>query len=296
MNTEKYKGTWTALITPFKNGELDYDAIDQLIEQQIEGGVRGILVIGTTGESPTLSDEESLQLIDHTVKKVAGRCLVMAGTGTNNTAKSVKKTKVASALNPDAILVVNPYYNKPTQTGLYLHYKTIAQSTELPVFVYNIKGRTGVNVETETLMKLAADVPNIIGVKEASGDLDQIHEVCEKRPEGFIVLSGDDGITVETMKKSGVDGVVSVASNILPHDVSKMINAGLEGDWETAEQMNNELNNFFETMFVETNPIPVKWVAHKLGWCTAEYRLPMCEPSEETKQTLDQLISTYDFS
>lgn len=293
MNTEIFKGTWTALITPFKNNKIDYDAIDQLIERQIKGGVTGILVIGTTGESPTLSDGESLQLIEYTIKQVAGRCLVMVGTGTNDTAKTVKKTKAASELHPDAILVVNPYYNKPTQQGLYLHFKAVAEATPVPVFVYNIKGRTGVNVETGTLMTLAEDVQNIVGVKEASGDVEQIHQVCQKRSEGFIVLSGDDGITYDTMKKSGVDGVVSVASNIVPEKVSAMVSAGLHGDWGVAKQINEELSELFETMFVETNPIPVKWVAHLLGLCSAEYRLPMCEPTEQTKQILDTLISSY---
>jgi 4-hydroxy-tetrahydrodipicolinate synthase len=294
MKTQHFRGTWTALITPFKDDDaIDYDAVNVLIDKQIEGGVTGILVIGTTGESPTLSDDECDVLVKHTVAYVNGRCLVMAGTGTNSTKKSIEKTKRASALRPDVLLVVNPYYNKPTQRGLYLHFKAVAEATDLPVLVYNIKGRTAINVETDTLMKLAEDVQNIIGVKEASGDLDQIKAVCDARPDGFVVLSGDDGITFQTMKDFGVDGVVSVTSNVLPKKVSNMVTAGLEKKWDEAEALNTELQEFFSCMFIETNPIPVKYAVKRMGLCTLKYRLPMCEPSDENKKAVGEVLKKF---
>lgn len=282
MDTSKFKGVWTALITPFTSeNKIDYDALKKLVEHQITGGVTGILVIGTTGESPTLSDEECKELITKTKELIDGRCLLMAGSGCNCTDKSLKKT--AAACEADCLLVVNPYYNKPTQKGLYLHFKAVADSTDLPVFLYNIKGRTGINLETETLVKLANECPNIIGVKEASGDLEQIKEVCEKRPEGFIVLSGDDGITGKIMREYNADGVVSVASNLIPEKIVELVNT-------LDEELDEKLQSFFDTMFIETNPIPVKYAAHLMGFCKPNYRLPMCEPEQETIDKLKELL------
>ena len=284
MDTSKFKGVWTALITPFTDeNKIDWKALAKLVENQISGGGTGSLVIGTTGESPTLSDEECKELIQKTKELIDGRCLLMAGSGCNCTEKSLKKT--ANATNADCLLVVNPYYNKPTQKGLYLHFKTVADSTDLPIFLYNIKGRTGINLETDTLLKLAEDCPNIIGVKEASGDLEQIKEVCERRPEGFIVLSGDDGITGKIMREYKADGVVSVASNLIPEKIVELT--------ETLdENLDQELQPFFDTMFIETNPIPVKYSAHLMGLCKANYRLPMCEPEAETINKLKSVINT----
>lgn len=284
MDLTKFHGVWTALITPFTdNNQIDWDSLAKLVEHQITGGVTGILVIGTTGESPTLTEEECHELITRTKELIAGRCLLMAGSGCNCTASSLKKTAAAKSAGADCLLVVNPYYNKPPQKGLYLHFKSIADSTDLPIFLYNIKGRTGVNLETETLLKLAADCTNIIGVKEASGDLDQIQEVCERRPEGFIVLSGDDGITGKIMRDFGANGVISVASNIIPSKVVELVKT-------KSETLDTELQPFFDSMFIETNPIPVKYTASLIGLCQPNYRLPMCEPSEETKEKLKQLI------
>jgi 4-hydroxy-tetrahydrodipicolinate synthase len=283
MDTSQYKGVWTALITPFTDDhQIDWDALKKLIEHQIAGSVTGILVIGTTGESPTLTPKECTELIERAKKIIDGRCLLMAGSGSNCTQTSIQKTIKAESAGADCLLIVNPYYNKPTQHGLYLHFKAIADATTLPVFLYNIKGRTGVNLETETLLQLANDCTNIIGVKEASGDLEQIKEVCEKRPEGFIVLSGDDGITYQVMKEYGADGVVSVASNIIPAKLTQMVN-------NLDSQLNDELQDFFDKMFVETNPIPVKYLASLMGYCQPNYRLPMCQPTDKTKETLKQL-------
>jgi len=278
MEAKKLQGTWTALITPFKkNGSIDWESFDLLIKRQKEAEVTGILLSGTTGESPTITDAECIDLIKRAKEKAEGKCLIMVGTGTNNTEKSIHKTKEAEKAGADVVLLVNPYYNKPTQHGLYLHFKTIAKSTNLPVVLYNIKGRTGVNLETETLVKLANKVKNIIGVKEASGDLDQIKSVCDQKLENFIVLSGDDNITFQIIKDYGVNGVISVASNIIPEKMVKMINLSLNKETEEAGKINDELESLFKILFIETNPIPIKYAAYEMGLCQNIYRLPMCE-------------------
>lgn len=283
MDREQLQGVWTALVTPFDENEgVDYPSLEKLIDHQLTGGVKGILINGTTGESPTLSDDEVDEMVRFTKKKIDGKCLLMVGTGTNNTKKSIEKTARAKEAGANLILLVNPYYNKPTQQGLYLHFKSIAQSTDLPVILYNIKGRTAVNLETDTLLKLATEVENIIGVKEASGDLEQISLVCSKRPENFAVLSGDDNVTSAIIHNFGADGVISVASNIVPGKMVRLVAAGLKKDWEEAEKINEELQGLFQVLFVETNPIPVKYAASKMGLCRNVFRLPMCPIGEKT--------------
>lgn len=291
MEKKKLKGVWTALITPFKkDGSIDWEAYDKLIEKQLEAKVVGILISGTTGESPTLTDEECIELVKKAKEKVAGRCIIMAGTGTNNTEKSIYKTKLAKDAGADMIILVNPYYNKPTQEGLYRHFKAIAESTNLPIILYNIKGRTCVNLETSTLIRLANEVKNIVGVKEASGDLAQIKSVCEERPKDFMVFSGDDNITFQIIKDYGVDGVISVASNIIPKEMIEMVNKTLSGEIEKAEELNKKLEPLFKTLFIETNPIPVKYAAYEMGLCKNIYRLPMCEISEEHGKQVKELL------
>ncbi len=291
MDTNKLKGVWTALITPFnEDGSIDFEAFDVLLDKQIESKVTGIVICGTTGESPTLEDDECILLIKKAKERVARRCLVMVGTGTNNTKKSIDKTKKAEEAGADVILLVNPYYNKPTQNGLYLHFKTIAEETKLPVVLYNIKGRTGVNLETATLVKLTKEIKNIIGVKEASGDLEQIKNVCEQKIENFTVLSGDDGITFQTMRDCGVGGVISVASNIIPNDIVEMVNALLDKDFEKAEIINNKFESLFKNLFIETNPIPVKYAAYKMKLCQNIYRLPMCPIGDDNAKIVDKTL------
>jgi 4-hydroxy-tetrahydrodipicolinate synthase len=291
MNSEKFKGVWTALITPFqKDDSIDWQAYEKLIAKQVESGITGIVISGTTGESPTLSDDEVAKLVKKAKEKVASKCLVMAGSGTNNTQASIVKTKMAEDAGADAILLVNPYYNKPTQQGLYLHFKAIADSTKLPVILYNIKGRTGVNLETATLCRLAGEVKNIIGVKEASGDLNQIKSVCGQKLENFVVLSGDDNITLKIIKDYGANGVISVASNIVPEEMIKMVNLALSGKIQEAEEINAKLDLLFRVLFVETNPIPVKYAAYKMNLCQNAYRLPMCEISKENGKKVEELL------
>lgn len=295
MENNKYKGVWTAMITPFnEDGSIDWRSFDKLIERQVEAKVTGIIINGTTGESPTITDEECIDLIKRAKEKVGDKCFIMAGTGTNNTKKSVEKTKSAEEAGADIVLLVNPYYNKPTQKGLYLHFKTIAESTSLPVFLYNIKGRTGVNLETTTLYKLATEVKNIVGVKEASGDLNQIKSACELELNDFTVLSGDDNITLEIIKNYEADGIISVASNIVPKDMVEMVSSALKKDFANAEEVNAKLADLFKILFIETNPIPVKYASYKMGLCQNIYRLPMCEIAEENGGQVEAVLKKMD--
>jgi 4-hydroxy-tetrahydrodipicolinate synthase len=288
---KKYAGTWTAIITPFKDdGSLDEEALRGLVRRQVDGGVTGVVPVGTTGESPTTTMEEDRKIFEIVVDEVGGRALVMAGTGSNSTADAVKYTKNAKEAGCDCCLVVSPYYNKPTAEGLRRHYAEVA-NVGLPVIVYNIKGRTGANIETDVLMEIA-EHEMVVGVKEASGDLDQMKEVIERSTDDFCVLSGDDGLTLDLIRMGG-DGVVSVASNIVPGQISEMVNHALEGNFEEAEKIGSHFEQFFNDLFCETNPIPVKYVAHKMGLCGLNYRLPMCEPSSEGMETLDQLMKNY---
>ena len=285
------KGVHTAIVTPFKNDEsIDYEQLRKLIDYQVENGVAGIVPCGTTGESPTLSEDEQLEVIRETIRAVDGRALVIAGAGSNSTRHAIHLSQKAQDLGADAILSVNPYYNKPTQEGLYRHFKAVCDSVKIPVILYNIKGRTGVNVETATLLRLIEDCKNLVAVKEASGDLNQINDVIRQSPEGFFVLSGDDGLTLDLIK-SGGDGVVSVASNIIPREMTELVNSALEKNFEKAEALNEKLHPFFKAIFLETNPIPIKAALAATGKISEVYRLPLCEMTPENKDQLRQVMS-----
>lgn len=315
MTKRKYAGTWTALITPFKkDGSLDEDALRKIVRRQAENGVAGVVPVGTTGESPTTTadeDERIFKIVVDEVKKIAEgggpKIMVIAGTGSNCTREAIEHTEAAKRAGVDACLVVTPYYNKPTPKGLKLHFKAVAD-LGLPVVVYNIKGRTGINIDTDTLMEIAAH-PMIVGVKEASGDLAQMKEVLVRRDElegdgrggelagssggrEFAVLCGDDGLTLELIKMGG-DGVVSVASNLMPAEVSQMVDLALDGKFEEAGVLNEKLARLFKDIFVETNPIPVKYIASRMGLCELKYRLPMCEPGEKAVAVLEETTKFY---
>lgn len=283
-----YKGVFTALITPFTDyGTVDYAALERIVEYQIEKGIDGLVPCGTTGESPTLSHEEHDRVIAQTIKFAHGRVPVIAGTGSNATNEAIRLSQHAQDAGVDAVLLVNPYYNKPTQTGLYRHFRAIADSVSVPCVLYNIKGRTGVNIETDTLLKLVHDCPNIRAVKEASGNLDQMSDVIARSPENFTVFSGDDNLALELIRRGG-DGVISVASNLFPFEMAELAHAALDHDFEKAEKYNEILAPFFKACFLETNPIPIKSAMAHYGHCQEIFRLPMCplEKSEHREELI----------
>ncbi len=271
-----FKGVFTALVTPFTStGAVDISALQRLVEYQIEAGVDGLVPCGTTGESSTLSHEEHDRVIDLTVKFTRGRVPVIAGTGSNATSEAIQLSQHAEQAGVDAVLQVNPYYVKPTQKGLYLHFKAVAESVSIPCILYNIKSRTGVNLENPTLLRLMGENENIIGVKEASGSLAQMKNLISLRNDKFIVLCGDDNMTVDLIEAGG-DGVVSVAANLIPHQMREMVHSALEGDFARARELEKRLTPFFQACFVETNPIPIKTAMAMKGWCNESFRLPIC--------------------
>lgn len=286
------KGVFTAIVTPFKkDGSLDEGALCNLIKEQIDAGVTGIVPCGTTGESPTLTYEEHDRVIEISCREAKGKCLIVAGTGSNSTDEAIMMTEHAKKAGADYSLQVVPYYNKPTQNGLFNHFKEIAEKVDLPLVVYNIMGRTGVNLATSTLVELAK-VKNIIGVKEASGSIQQIMDVIKKVPENFSVLSGDDNLTLPLMAAGG-HGVISVASNVIPGKIVELVNLGLKNDFVGMRRMHYQLDEIFGKLFIETNPIPVKKILALKGKIQSSYRLPLCEPEQGTVKILEELIKKY---
>ena len=277
-----WTGLGTALVTPFKaDGSLDEPAIRRLAQRQVEEGVHFVVPCGTTGESPTLTREEHLRVVELVVDAVAGRIPVLAGAGGYNTHEVVELARALEHLGAQGILSVTPYYNKPTQDGLVRHYETIAAGTSLPVIVYNVPGRTGCNVEPRTLARLAA-VPTIVGVKEASGNMTQICEVMRLVPDDFIVLSGDDAMALPVMAVGG-RGLISVASNVVPAAMAGLVEAAERGDFAAARSAHQRLIKFMLVNFVESNPIPVKAAMAMLGLLEEHYRLPMVPPSAASR-------------
>jgi len=269
------------MVTPFTStGAVDVGSLKRLVEYQIESGVDGLVPCGTTGESSTLSHEEHDRVIALTVQFARGRVPVIAGTGSNATSEAIQLSQHAQQAGVDGLLLVNPYYVKPTQKGLYLHFKAVVDAVSIPCILYNIQGRTGVNLETDTLVRLMNDCENIVGVKEASGSLKQMKEVLSLRRDGFVVLSGDDNMTVDLIEAGG-DGVISVASNIVPGEIRAMVRHALEGDLNRARELEARLMPLFKACFVETNPIPIKTALSMYGWCKEMFRLPMCTLSDD---------------
>ncbi len=289
-NLEGLKGCGTALITPFlSNGGLDEKALASLVRWQIQEGIHFLVPCGTTGESPTLKHDEHLAVVDITVKTAAGRVPVIAGAGGNDTAKVISLIAELKKLGVDGILSVSPYYNKPTQEGIYQHFRALAESTDLPIIVYNVPGRTGSNILPETILRLA-QIPNIAGVKEASGDISQIGEICTKAPEKFRVLSGDDSLTLPVIALGG-HGIISVASNEAPGMMSRFASACLEGKWEEARDWNRKLYPLMKINFVETSPIPVKAALSMMGKIQEVYRLPLVRISEGARTRVSAVLS-----
>ncbi|MDR0800385.1 MAG: 4-hydroxy-tetrahydrodipicolinate synthase [Endomicrobium sp.] len=287
-----FSGVYTALITPFKDGKVDFDVLKRLIENQYENGVDGIVPCGTTGESPTLTYEEHETVIEFCVKNAKGRIKVLAGTGSNSTDEAIHFTRSAKNAGCDGALVVSPYYNKPTQKGLYLHFKTIADTVNIPIVLYNIAGRTSVNIEPATIAKLFKDCKNIIGVKEASGSVDQMSVIKSLVPD-IELLSGDDALTLPLLSIGGV-GVISVLSNIVPSEIVSLVKTFEKGDIKEAMKIHYRLFPLIKSMFIETNPIPVKTAASLLGMCRADLRLPICEMEETNRLKLEKILKDFD--
>ncbi len=280
------KGLGTALLTPFKGGEVDYSAFAATVDWQVEAGTDFLVPLGTTGETPTLSDSEKLQVLQVTLKHAQGRP-VMAGVGTNSVSGTLANLRLLQ--DADAFLVVVPYYNKPPQRGIYEYFKAVAGATAKPVYIYNVPGRTGSNIEAETTLALARDIPNIAGIKEASGNMAQIRAILEGRPRGFSVLSGNDDDTCALMK-DGADGVISVASNVMPSAMADFVHALQAGKFAEAEEMDKKLHPFFKALFVEPNPIPAKAAMAQLGLMENSLRLPLVKATPQTEQLLKDIL------
>jgi len=289
---KKFHGSIVAIVTPFKNDKVDEKTFQDLIEFQIKNGTHGIVPCGTTGESPTLSTEEHERVIGLCIEAVKGRVPVIAGTGSNSTAEAVVLTKHAARAGADASLQVSPYYNRPTQEGLYRHFKTIAESVDIPIILYNIQGRTAVNIEPQTIARLAQECKNIIGVKEASGSLAQMSEIKRLCPREFLLISGDDALTLPLMAIGGV-GIISVAANIIPKDVAQMVEAVQKGDLQKARELHYKMLPLIHALFCETSPAPVKTAMGLMGLCSADVRLPLAPMSVAGLAKLKAALKDY---
>lgn len=288
-----FQGTHTALITPFRNGEVDTEAFRALIDRQVKGGVDGIVPCGTTGESPTLGRKEHLRVIELAVEYAAGRIKVIAGTGANATSEAIHLTTEAAKLGVDATLQVCPYYNKPSQEGLYQHYRAIAQCSDLPIMLYSIPGRSVIEIAVDTIARLAADCPTIIANKEAGGDPERVTQIKAALPDDFQILSGDDPLTIEFMKRGAV-GLVSVASNLIPDVMSNLVRAMAEGRVDDAEDIQAQYGTLLTTlMSIDTNPVPIKSAVAMQGHCTDELRLPLVNLSAENTAVLRDAMASY---
>ena len=285
----KLEGVYTALVTPMaSDGTLDEKALRRLVDFQVEGGVNGLVPVGTTGESPTLDGDECKRVIRIVVEQARGRAQVIAGAGSNSTAEAIHYARDAREAGADATLQVAPYYNKPTSQGFLGHFRAIADAVDLPMIVYNIPGRTGKNIDNSTMFELAAH-KNIVGVKEASGDIGQIMDLIAHKPADFAVLSGDDNLVFPVMALGGT-GVISVASNLLPKEMARFVGAALKGDWTAARKQHYELLPFFKAIFIETNPIPIKAAMAMKGMITESYRLPMCCMAQKNRESLQATL------
>jgi 4-hydroxy-tetrahydrodipicolinate synthase len=292
MSQTTFQGSFVALVTPFRDNRVDEAKLRELVEFHVANGTDGLIPCGTTGESPTLSHDEHRRVVEVVIEAARKRIPVVAGTGSNSTAEAIDLTRHAERAGASGALVVNPYYNKPTQEGLYRHFRAVAESVAIPIITYNIQGRTAVNVETATMARLARDCRNVVGVKEASGSLDQMSQVIAACGPGFAVLSGDDNVTLPLMAIGG-HGVVSVIANIVPRETADMVHAALEGDFKRARDLHYRLFPLARAAFLETNPIPIKEAMAMAGMLEPEFRLPMCRMSDANRETLRGILRQY---
>jgi 4-hydroxy-tetrahydrodipicolinate synthase len=286
-----FAGAHTALVTPFRDGKFDIPAFQALIEEQIAGGISGIVPVGTTGESPTLDHDEHNEVIEVAIRTAAGRCKVIAGTGSNSTEEAIALTQAAEKAGADAALLVAPYYNKPSPEGLHRHFGAIAQAVNIPIVLYSIPGRCGVEISVETTARLARDFKNIVAIKEAGGSVERVNQLRAALPENFEILSGDDSLTLPFLSVGAV-GVISVASNVVPAEVSALVRHLLAGEPAKALAIHRKFYPLFRDLFIEPNPVPAKFALARLGKMTADVRLPLCEMSEATSKKLTATLES----
>jgi len=284
------QGALTAIVTPFtKSGAVDFPAFRRLLKRQVAGGVSGIVVCGSTGEAVTLNDKEYAEVIQFAVKEVAGKVPVIAGAGSNNTARAIELSKIARAQGAVGLLHVSPFYNKPTPNGLVAHYKAIADAVPLPVILYNVPSRTGSNVLPATVVRIAREVPGVIAIKEAAGKIDQFRDIIKDAPKGFVVLSGDDAITLEAMRL-GARGCISVVANEVPQEFTELCQEALTGNWKRAEELHRRLLPLMDINFIESNPIPVKTALSMMGLIQESFRLPLVALEPQNKAKLKKCL------
>ena len=289
-----FSGTYTALITPFRDGRIDTDAFRALIDRQADAGIDGIVPVGTTGESPTLNTDEHLEVIKAAVQFAAGRLKVLAGTGANSTAEAIQLTREAERLGATASLQVCPYYNKPSQEGLYRHFKAVADETSLPIMLYSIPGRSVVEIAVDTIAKLANTCPNITAVKEAGGSVDRVNQLVQAVPDGFQIVSGDDPLTLPFIS-CGAVGVVSVASNLIPDVMARLVRACLNGSFDEALEIQKRYYPLLAVlMTLDTNPVPIKTAVSLIGHCSPELRLPLAPLTDEKVEILKNTLELFD--
>lgn len=291
MKEALFRGVGTAIATPFTNDDVNYEEYGRLLEDQIDAGVNAVIVLGTTGESATMSEEEKRKLISYTIDRVANKIKVIVGTGSNNTMNAIKMSKYAEEAGADGLLVVTPYYNKTTQDGLTIHYKAISDSVDLPIILYNVPSRTGVNILPETCYKLS-QIDNVVGIKEASGDISQVVKIANLCGDDFSIYSGNDDQVVPILSLGG-KGVISVLSNVMPRYTVEMVNSYFNGYTVQAGRMQVEASDLIDALFCEVNPIPVKYVLNKMGYDYGKPRLPLVELSDSSKEKVDKVLKKY---
>ena len=290
MDNKKLHGSIVALVTPFdENGAIDLPAFDRLIDFHLQNGTSSILIAGTTGEGPTITNDELKTLISRARSITGNEYPLIAGTGTNSTLSTIQRTKMAEESGADFALIVGPYYNKPTQEGFYRHYQSVADAVDIPLIIYNVPGRTGSNILPETVIRLF-EIPNIVGIKEACGDLKQIQNLFDIKPQNEVVLSGDDALTLSIIKMGGI-GVISVVANELPGDMSNLVSSALADNFEAARILHDKMLPMMEANFIESNPIPVKYALSKMGLISETYRLPMVSLEKKNKDKLDEILN-----
>lgn len=286
-----FAGSFVAIVTPFRNGQIDEQRLGELLEFHIKEGTHGIVPCGSTGESATLSHEEHKRMVEMTLRMVDGRVPVIAGTGSNSTEEALTLTRHAKKAGADGALLITPYYNKPTQEGLYLHFERIAKQVDIPIVLYNVPGRTGINMTPQTVQRLTK-APNIVAIKEASGSLQQVSEIINLCGDKITVLSGDDILTLPILAVGG-KGVISVTANVVPADTASLVTEFEAGNWIKAREINNYLHAINQALFLETNPIPVKTALSLMGKISGELRLPLCQMSESNLNTLKNVMRGY---